>query len=66
MELNYIPMSKLLIRERKPKQSGTRHLTHNMHLEIALAKGDSSPGHKTIAKNLEDRQMSKQIHSSLR
>ena len=65
MKLNYIPISKLLIRERKPKQSGTRHLTHNMHLEIALAKGDSSLGHKTVAKNLEDGPVSKQIHSSL-
>ena len=40
----YIPISKLLIRERRyPKtQRGTRSLTHNMYFKVTLAPGESS------------------------
>ena len=34
-----------------------------MHFEIALAQGDSSLGYKTFDMNLEDRQISKSVHS---
>ena len=47
-------------------ESRTRPFTHNMHFEIALAQGESSWATKTIHMNLEERQISKQIHSSLR
>ena len=43
-------------------ESYTRPLTHNKHFEIALPQGESSPGHKTIDMNLEERQISKQIY----
>ena len=40
----YIPISKLLIREKKTsKQSGPRPLTHNMHCERALAQSHPGP-----------------------
>ena len=42
-------------------ESGTRLRTHNMHFEIALAP--VSHPHKTIVINLDERQVSKQIHS---
>ena len=59
-------ISKLLIRERKclKTEQVAPPLTHNMHFEIALAQGESSLDYKTFDMNLEDRQISKQIHSS--
>ena len=45
--------------------SCTRPLTHTTHSEIALVQV-SHPGHETTDMNLEERQIFKQIHSSLR
>ena len=58
----YIPISKLLIRERKPQNrvapgpSPTTCIV-SKHWHRAI------PGHKTMDMNLEEKQISKQIHS---
>ena len=61
------PISKLLIRERKglktegvaPGRSPTTCILRYHWHKV------SHPGHKTVDMNLEERQISKQIHSSL-
>ena len=62
-----LPFPSLIITERKCLQteSCTKPFTHNMNFEIVLAQGESSWAIKTIHINLEERQISKQICSSL-
>ena len=57
-----MPISKLLIRERKclKTQNGTKPLTHSIYFELTLAQGESSQAIKqTIDRNLDERQVSK-------